>query len=64
MVCGRKVLETVTSMKDNTYKIKSTVMEFSLGQVATSTKETIKKMCAVDSVKCIGAMVVIIKVSG
>jgi hypothetical protein len=54
----------VINTKDNTCKIKSTGMEFSRGLVATSTKETISKTCAVDSAKCIGAMEVIIKASG
>lgn len=52
------------STKDNTCKIKSTGTEFLLGLVVMSTKETIRKICAVDSVRCIGAMEVITKDSG
>lgn len=63
MACGREQGQAI-SIRDNLKTIKKMAMVFILGHVVISTKETIKIICGVDTVRCIGKMEAFIEVTG
>lgn len=64
MGSGRVELVRMISTKGNSRIIRRMVMEFTLGHVATSTRETTRITCVVDTGKCIGKMAVSIEDNG